>query len=176
LVLNADFSFIQVTASWFNGVRLLIRDRARSLASYDDIVHSESEEIPIPAVVILKNYARLGRRRPAFSFPTKRNVLIRDGFKCAYCETSLTMGSGTKDHVIPRARGGKDVLDNVVAACKQCNGLKADKSPGEVGLTLKWQPRMLTDEEKIEVITKTHKSFERSAWMTCLKKMDLSLF
>ncbi len=176
LVLNADFSFIQVTSSAFKAVKLLLKDSGRALASYDTPVRSELVDIPVPAVVVLKDYKHLGRRRPAFSFPTKRNVLIRDQFKCGYCGTGLSMGSGTKDHVIPRCRGGKDTLENVVAACRACNGLKADKSPGEVGLTLRVQPRGLTDEEKIEVITKTHKSFERSAWMTCLKKMELSLF
>ena len=49
-------------------------------------------------------------------------VLERDGFKCRYC------GKGAKqnavlhvDHVHPRAAGGTDDLDNLVAACQECN-------------------------------------------------------
>ena len=30
----------------------------------------------------------------------------------------------TRDHVIPRGRGGMDVQDNVVAACRLCNNLR----------------------------------------------------
>jgi len=33
----------------------------------------------------------------------------------------------TKDHILPRAEGGKDTLDNLVTACRRCNAKKADK-------------------------------------------------
>jgi 5-methylcytosine-specific restriction endonuclease McrA len=49
-------------------------------------------------------------------------VLRRDGFRCAYC------GRGEAervrlhiDHLVPVARGGRTVIDNLVTACQDCN-------------------------------------------------------
>ena len=35
------------------------------------------------------------------------------------------------DHVIPRAQGGTDELDNLVTACPPCNLAKYDRTPVE---------------------------------------------
>lgn len=34
----------------------------------------------------------------------------------------------TIDHIVPRARGGSDNVDNLVCCCKDCNVLKDDKT------------------------------------------------
>jgi len=34
----------------------------------------------------------------------------------------------TKDHIVPRSKGGKDGLINLVTACMDCNGAKGDSS------------------------------------------------
>lgn len=49
-----------------------------------------------------------------------RAVLDRDGRVCHYCGRPAT----TADHVIPKARGGTDDPDNLVAACVSCNSAK----------------------------------------------------
>lgn len=49
--------------------------------------------------------------------------LERDGYICAYCGNE----ANEADHIIAVANGGKDVLSNLVAACKPCNGRKSDK-------------------------------------------------
>ena len=36
----------------------------------------------------------------------------------------------TIDHIIPRAYGGKTEIGNLVPACKDCNGEKADSLEG----------------------------------------------
>lgn len=48
---------------------------------------------------------------------------------CAYCGDYLI--NPTQDHVIPFAKGGKHTLDNVVPACKWCNGSKSDRDVEE---------------------------------------------
>jgi len=55
-------------------------------------------------------------------------VLKRDGFTCRYCGRTPTR-HGVEiqiDHILPRARGGKDELDNLITACADCNQGKAD--------------------------------------------------
>lgn len=176
LVLNASHEFINITPSWFDGVRLVAKGCARPLADYGLMARSERSGIPIPSVVVLNKYVRIGRRRPVFSFASKRNILVRDGFRCAYCRKPLTFGTCTKDHVFPTSRGGKDELTNVVSSCASCNHRKADKTPAEAGMELLAKPRHLTDEEKIGVLLKTHRAYEREAWIGALSSHGLTLF
>ena len=176
IVLNSSYEFLHVTPSWFEAARLLAKQKAVPLATYDFRIRSEQTEFEAPAVVVLKKYVRVGRRRPAFSFPTKRNILIRDNFECAYCGKKLTMASGTKDHVVPISRGGKDVIENVVASCGACNGFKDNRTPEEAGMKLRFHPRPLTEEEKLRVLLKTHRAHEKQTWVKCLESQGLSLF
>lgn len=41
--------------------------------------------------------------------------------ECAYCASP----ADTLDHVIPRSAGGLTVAENLVPACRSCNGLKS---------------------------------------------------
>ena len=50
-------------------------------------------------------------------------VLRRDAYTCTYCGDV----ANEVDHVIAKVRGGEDVLDNLVAACRACNLRKRDK-------------------------------------------------
>lgn len=44
---------------------------------------------------------------------------------CAYCEQPIE-GQPDPDHVVPLSRGGKDVVGNLLPACRACNSDKAD--------------------------------------------------
>ncbi|MCB9568021.1 MAG: HNH endonuclease [Myxococcales bacterium] len=46
---------------------------------------------------------------------------------CAYCGLRLGRGQVTRDHVIPRARGGPNTADNLVPSCAACNQRKGCK-------------------------------------------------
>lgn len=50
-------------------------------------------------------------------------VLERDQYICAYCQGIAT----TADHVVPKAQGGEDRMDNLVASCLPCNARKGAK-------------------------------------------------
>jgi len=67
---------------------------------------------------------------------TRRGVLQRDGYRCAYCAGRAE----TVDHVVPRSRGGRHEWSNVVAACRRCNHRKADRLVGELGWSLPFAP------------------------------------
>lgn len=45
--------------------------------------------------------------------------------RCHYCPAILNDQNRTKDHKIPRVRGGRG-KDNYVFACRKCNPEKAD--------------------------------------------------
>lgn len=61
---------------------------------------------------------------------TKRSILKinrfhifqRDNFTCQYC--GKTRKNGTRleiDHIIPKSKGGKDTVDNLITSCSECN-------------------------------------------------------
>lgn len=55
---------------------------------------------------------------------TRAAVLARDNYTCIYCGSVDDIAC---DHVHPRSRGGLDIMENLVAACKPCNSSKGDK-------------------------------------------------
>jgi 5-methylcytosine-specific restriction endonuclease McrA len=50
-------------------------------------------------------------------------VLRRDRHVCRYCGGHAT----TADHIVPKSKGGTDSMNNLVAACRSCNGSKGDR-------------------------------------------------
>lgn len=58
-----------------------------------------------------------------------KEVMFLDNFSCVYCgEHSSEL---TVDHFIPASLGGPDVIQNLVAACASCNGIKSSRAPYE---------------------------------------------
>lgn len=58
---------------------------------------------------------------------TKRWLIAQHGPVCAYCGRRVTAASVTLDHVTPRrGQTAYDRRDNLVLACEDCNGAKAD--------------------------------------------------
>lgn len=37
----------------------------------------------------------------------------------------------TRDHIVPRSRGGSEGIENMQTMCTRCNGKKGDKMPGD---------------------------------------------
>ena len=178
LVLNADYSFLHVSPNWFKSVQLLNKGCVSPLASYEKVVRSDTQEFQLPAVVIRKTYINVGRRRQGFQLASHKNIWVREGGKCAYCGKPMSLRTTTREHVVPRSKGGGDGLLNVVACCGGCNGKKADMTLVDSGMVLRpgVQLRPLTNDEKLTVLLKTHEAVERKVWLDFLKKSDLTLF
>jgi 5-methylcytosine-specific restriction endonuclease McrA len=106
-----------------------------------DVVHtnghryrSEHLDLAAPSVLRLRRFVKVPyRHRAALS---RRGVFIRDGGRCQYCGQTAE----NVDHVLPRSRGGPHEWENVVAACRRCNGKKRDHTPEEAGMRLRRQP------------------------------------
>lgn len=71
--------------------------------------------------------------------PLCEAVVTRDKGCCRYCGTRVNWADrkgttgGTYDHIDP---DGDNTIDNVVVACRRCNGRKRDRTPTEAGMTL----------------------------------------
>ncbi len=55
-------------------------------------------------------------------------VIARDAFTCCYCGRKPPEVTLQVDHRVSVRDGGTDDLDNLVTACRECNGGKADSS------------------------------------------------
>jgi 5-methylcytosine-specific restriction endonuclease McrA len=133
ILLNADYSFLNLV-HWKRAVCLMAKGKVEVIKDSQATVHNAGgAEWRIPAVMRLVKLIRtIYRAGVAF---TKRNVLVRDGFRCAYCGGQKDRLS--IDHIIPRSRGGKTTFENCVAACKSCNLRKGGRTPSEAGMYLK---------------------------------------
>lgn len=138
LILNADYrplSYLPLSLwSWQDAIKAAYLDRVSIVAEYDEVVRSPSTEIRIPSVVVLKEYVKPAKST-AF---TRFNLFLRDEFTCQYCGCK---GEMTFDHVIPRARGGRTIWENVVAACGPCNLKKGSKLLQQTSMNLRRPPR-----------------------------------
>ena len=67
---------------------------------------------------------------------TNRYLFRRDNYLCLYCGQRFSPVLLTRDHIIPRSRGGKDTWTNVASSCQRCNHAKGAKTPEEAGMPL----------------------------------------
>lgn len=64
--------------------------------------------------------------------PVLARLWLAQGGRCAYTGRAITPGvNASLDHVVPRARGGADTVDNLVWTCAAVNRAKTDMTPAE---------------------------------------------
>lgn len=134
LVLNQDNSPLMVCSveRAFLLVFLNKSELVRPANGYK--LHSVSRSYPMPSVIRLNRYVNAPYKGVNL---TRQNIFKRDNHECQYCGVRKEL---TIDHVMPRARGGKDTWTNLVTACKKCNARKGDYTPDEANMELRKKP------------------------------------
>lgn len=132
LVLNADNTALH-TVTVKHAIGMLVRQ----VAIVEEARVGEQIGIfPVPTTLRLVRYVKTGflyNRTPGW---TKRGVMRRDQWRCAYC-----LGhADTVDHIFPVSRGGENSWLNTVASCSKCNSRKADRTPDEANMPLRRNP------------------------------------
>jgi 5-methylcytosine-specific restriction endonuclease McrA len=146
ILLNGDYTFLCLV-DWKKAMRLVFADKVKVLKYSDRIIQGVEKVFRAPAVLLLIKVVRsVYRGRVPFS---KKNVMIRDQFTCAYC--GRTGKPLTLDHVIPRSKGGTTKWENCVACCKACNLNKGAKTPKEARMSLIRRPFQPTIAEFIRI-------------------------
>lgn len=74
--------------------------------------------------------------------PVLSNDLLyaRDRHLCAYCGECFGSRDLSRDHVLPVSKGGRDLWTNVVTACRPCNTQKANRTPDQARMALRYIP------------------------------------
>ena len=72
---------------------------------------------------------------------SNRTLFGRDRYVCAYCGGLFpNYNNLSRDHIVPKSKGGGNTWMNVVTACKDCNAKKGHKLLKECGLELLYIP------------------------------------
>lgn len=137
LVLNASYEPINVVGQ-NRAIVLLLQGKAESVLDTDRMCGSGSggTVLMFPSVVRLTTMADVPRVRQV---PLSRRALFqRDHHSCQYCGDKPV--ALEVEHIIPKARGGKNNWLNVTTACRACNAKKRDRTPEEAGMKLLSKP------------------------------------
>ena len=117
------------------GLVLHVRGKAAILEIFPGrFLRSPRLEFPAPRSVVLRKHRRVRSRVAPL---TNEHLFLRDGHRCAYCARHRReLGARerlTRDHLVPRSKGGRDVWLNVVTACSSCNHQKDDQLAEDIG-------------------------------------------
>ncbi len=138
LALNASFEPLTIVPLR-RAVRLVLDGKAEILeADGTARFRSERSDVPCPSVIRLVRFVHVPRR---FRRQVTNTFLFaRDDYCCMYCGRHRSELKGrqflTRDHILPRSRGGDNSWSNVVTSCSPCNNRKGNRLPEEAGLTL----------------------------------------
>jgi len=129
LVLNADAQPTNLVPlsviSWQEAIKYIVLEKARVMTYYDDwVVRSPTWETAVPAIIMLLEYQK-PKKGVRLS---KKNIYLRDNYKCQYCGIRVTESTASIDHVIPQSKGGRGGWANLTTACRRCNSAKSDRS------------------------------------------------
>jgi 5-methylcytosine-specific restriction endonuclease McrA len=145
LVLNADYSQLtifnwQKALLWAIKHEYNVRVGVEIIDFYKDdfICGVNNKKYPIPAVVKTAKYFRINNHKVKFS---RKNLFIRDGYTCQYCNNIFDTNELTYDHVVPKSvwdnnNGSPTSWTNIVTACRDCNRKKGNRTPKQANMPL----------------------------------------
>jgi 5-methylcytosine-specific restriction endonuclease McrA len=160
VVLNATYEPITVISSK-RALIMFLEGKAIIVEEHPElVVRSPKQTFPVPLMIALKNYIKGRRVFRTKALLTQRNLFVRDAYTCQYCGRARSQLKShefmTRDHVIPMAKGGRDIWTNVVTSCNVCNNKKSDYLLGELNMTLLKEP---TEPTVFEIWTRQQKKF-----------------
>ena len=161
VVLNATYEPITIVSSK-RALILYLEGKAVIVEEHPDlVVRSPNQTFPVPTSIVLKHFVKGRMVFRTKALLTQRNLFIRDQYTCQYCgRTKQQIRHSeflTRDHVIPRHMGGRDIWENVVTSCNSCNNKKAYHLLEDINMVLLTIPRAPTI---FELWTRQQKRFQ----------------
>jgi len=111
----------------------LLYEYAKLIA--DAAIYARPDRAPVPRKgsgywsFVMASFKRLKNGEISPSTILRENkLLVKESCECAYCGA---VGKLEWEHLIPRARGGPDTIDNLVLSCSSCNSSKGALNPIE---------------------------------------------
>ena len=139
LLLNSSYEPMKIV-SWQKAIVLWFQGKVEVVEFHNIFARSVRHSFQVPSVLRLKTYVK-PRSYGAIRF-CRENIYIRDNFTCQYCGDQFSPKHLTLDHVVPASKAGPKSWTNVVAACRECNQRKANRTPEGARMPLLKQPTM----------------------------------
>lgn len=185
VVLNSNrlpLSFVPLR----KGLKLVLTGKAEILES-GHAWRSERHSHPVPSTVVLKEFRHTGSRYHEPAILSQQNLFQRDEYRCVYCERHVLelkpRETLTRDHLTPRAAGGRDDWRNCVTACSTCNHFKDRRHLSEIqSQVAELETKLLTttdrnkqvqlerDLERLRPFTKTVKGYVPTVFELLIKR------
>lgn len=144
LLLNSVYqglSFISLRRA----IKLLVKERAELISSWDEKIHFGSGAFPYPSIIRLTRYIPRHIKKHKFN---RAGVLKRDKLTCQYCGRKCQYKELTIDHVFPKILGRQkgwahneiNSWENCVACCRDCNNRKGERTLKQARMKLLHKP------------------------------------
>lgn len=130
-LLLAPWYFPMKVLRWEDAIKMIYEGTVDVVVEYSETISSPSVTWQMPAVIRLRRLSDNLKNGLKFS---RKNIYTRDKFKCQYCGERFEYDDLTMDHVVPKSAGGRRTWTNIVAACRECNSRKADRTCDEAGM------------------------------------------
>ena len=162
VVLNATYEPITIVSSK-RALILFLEGKAMIVEEHPElVVRSPNQTFPVPTSIVLKHFVKGRMVFRTKALLTQRNLFIRDQYTCQYCGRNKQQLKSseflTRDHVMPRHIGGRDIWENVVTCCNSCNNKKAYHLLEDINMTLLKIPTAPTI---FELWTRQQKKFQQ---------------
>ena len=97
-------------------------------------------EITTNSIIAIKG--QISKKADYTRVPKLANETLfeRDRYVCAYCGGLFHKDDLSREHIIPKGQGGKDIWTNVVSACKHCNSTKGCRTLEQARMSLIYLP------------------------------------
>lgn len=159
VVLNSTYEPLSIVPSK-RALILVLEGKAVAIEEHPYlVVRSPSTTVKVPVVVLLKEFIKHNKSFKAKAQLSQRNLFIRDNYTCQYCDRNKQQLRKseflTRDHILPRFKGGLSNWENLVTACSTCNHKKRNRTPTEANMQLKNKPFVPT---MFELWVKNNKS------------------
>lgn len=153
LLLNSSYLPIE-TITIRKAINLLFREKAEAISDEMEVVYKEDIDYNnFPRVLRLLKFSGLPIRIKL----SKKNILKRDRYRCAYCGDVFQQKELTVDHIVPKSRGGDFSWENLICSCIKDNNKKGDRTLEEANMELIFPPRVPRKMEVMADIIKSNK-------------------
>ncbi len=96
--------------------------------------------IETPSIIAIKGHGFDPNKHGKVAL-TNKTLFGRDRHVCAYCGGHFANSNHlSRDHILPKSRGGANTWMNVVTACVSCNNKKDNKTLKEARMELLYVP------------------------------------
>ncbi len=124
---NTDTYYIYKWEDWIK----------QPIAETDPIIIGARYNIKVPEVIVLSIYDKIYKKDARL---TKKNIYIRDNYRCQYSGKKIKGTDADIDHIVPRSLGGTNSWENMVVCSKEINRQKANRTPEQANLKLIRKP------------------------------------